>query len=521
MGKPLSNESFFLVLVLSGFAVIGFIRDVSKTQVSILFPYQILLIIFGAYWGIIVPHAEKWVEVLLTVSWPLLIIYCLKLASIVFEMPFLLCLGSGVTFLLFFSDQAATPPEAAIFTICLVSVCVFYLAFLILGKRGFSGDSGLFALGYLLAAISMIGKSKSLLLFGLLVPSMVIFYPLVLFSLILMISYLGNELYQSEGKERKISFKWMLPRERLIVLSGTVFLGLNFLVLLFLQAAYWYGYLALVILFGASLASFIKAFAKREPVALPEIGSRIKLLGYPLEVIDTAMVLDKVAAFLESPKGLFHILTADSLAILRATRDKSFSRIFHRASLVLPDGAGLLWAADFLGTPLHSRIPGVGLVSDLCRIAANRGWAVFFIGGRPGIAEKAVEKLVEKFPGLKVSGVNHGFFHEGSRDEESILKNLKKLRPDIVLVALGVPRQENFIQRLRDFTDKAVAVGVGGSFDVISGSIPRAPEIMQRFALEWLFRLWKEPKRFGRIMQIPWFVLAVIKAKWQEEEFVV
>lgn len=508
-----------LVLTVAGFVFLGMIRDFHRSQFKVLLPYQILLIIFGGYFEIIVYHDVRALSVIFTIIWPLMIVYCLKLASLVFEMPFLLCLGSGVTFLLFFPSQQTTPPWAEIFTLGLIVVSVFVLLFQLKDKRGFLGDSGLFALGYLLAAISMLGRSKTILVLSLLVPSMVIIYPFVLTCFLIMYSYLGNRLYLSDPKERKFLYRWTLSRGWLIFFSTTVFVCLNLLALFIRVQVSWYGYFALGLIFVVAIAAFVRTFARKYAEILPTIGSRISILEIPIDVVDSKNVIERVKQFLAEPQGLFHIITADSLAVFRAYREKSFKRIFQRASLILPDGAGLIWAADFLGTPLPSRVPGIALVDDLTGFAAENGSSIYFLGSKPGIAQKAALIMKEKHPKLVISGYHHGVFHEGSVIEDEVLEEISKKKPDVLFVALGVPKQESFIQKLRPMASGIVAIGVGGSFDVVSGNIPRAPEIMQRFALEWLFRLWKEPRRFSRILRIPRFVLAVIRAKWQEKDF--
>ena len=213
---------------------------------------------------------------------------------------------------------------------------------------------------------------------------------------------------------------------------------------------------------------------------------------------------------------MFHIVTADSLALVRAGEDERFRNSMRRAALVVPDGAGVVWAADFLGTPLPGRVPGVALVSQICETAGKTGWKVFFIGGKPGIAEQAAG-LLQKEHGVTVCGIEHGYFTPDSVEEETVLERIATAHPDIIFVALGVPRQEFFIARLRNCLKRGVAIGVGGSFDVISQTLPRAPYWMQRFGIEWLFRLWLEPRRFMRMLGIPLFVLQILRHKWNAD----
>ncbi len=510
-------EILGLVLVLGGLLILGRLYDEERLPFSVLFPYLLLLLIIGALCGLQVPAENRWVRLLLSLLWPLSVIFCLKLASVIEEMPPLLCLGSGLTFLLFFPTQQATPPWAVVLTLALVSASLVFLWRRYRGHVNLLGESGLYALGWLLAAVSMLGRSKSLLMFALLVPSMVVVFPFVLICMLILLSYVGNELYMLEAREES-AYRWSLPRKRLILLSGIVFLVLNFLLLLWDAEAGPFGYFALGMLLVLSLISFWRAFAGRERVRVPEIGSRISILGVPVSVQTTEGVVTWLKAEIAERKGFRHLVTADSLAIMRARRDERFRAIMERASLAVADGAGLIWAADFLGTPLPARVPGIGLVSEICRVAGNLGWKLYIVGSRPGVADKAVEVLRGRFPDLKPVGVHHGFFREASAEEDAVMADIRARNPDIILVAMGVPRQELFISRLRPLMTTGVAIGVGGSFDVISGTLPRAPVLMQRFALEWLFRLYKEPRRLRRMMAIPAFVLAVLRDKMKQTE---
>lgn len=522
-GIPFSPKALALGGVLFGFVLLGFIRDIWKTPWNVVIPYQILLIIAGAFFDIAVYHPVRWLEVALTILWPLVIIGCIKLASVIEEMPFLLTLESGLTFLLFFPNQQSTPLWAVIFTIAMIAMSATLLALFIGGKRDFLGDSCLMPLAYLTAAISMLGNSKSLLMFGLLIPSMVVIYPFALICFLIMSSFLGNELYQSDPQARQSNYRWILQRDRVIVLTGLVFLSLNFGVLLLMQNAAWYTYVGLGFLITGMFVSFFRVFARREsatPTTLPAIAtppaSRIRILNVTVDAVTPDAALDRIGQAVTSRNAFFHIITADSLALMRAQRDKGFASILERADLTVPDGAGLIWSADFLGMPLPGRVPGVVLVNDLCRRSAERGWSIFFLGSAPGRADQAALVLQKRHPGLVIAGTHHGFFAEGSEAEDHVLKIIAQQKPDIIFVAMGVPRQELVICRLRGMMQSGVAIGVGGSLDVISGVLPRAPVLMQRFALEWLFRLWKEPRRFRRMLAIPEFVLAVLRAKWQE-----
>lgn len=496
------------------FATLGFIRDVMRTSWTVMMPYLVLAAIAGAWSGITIDHPVRTMEVALTLGWPIITIFSLKLAELVFGMPALLSMVTGISFLLFFPGQSATSDVAPIFTPMLILPSLVVLGAGAAGQRFVLGDSGHFALGWLLAGISMIGRSKTLLLLGLLMPSAVLILPLAFVCLVILGSYLGNELYASDQSKRSRAFTWNLPRQRLVILAGLVFMSLNFAVLLYAGQAGFWGFIALAVLVTGVMISFARTFARKasRDEGSPKPG-RISLLGFPIDSLSRRDALARIDGWIRSGDGFRHLVTADSLAIDRARHDESFAGIMRQASLVMPDGAGLLWASDFLGTPLVERIPGVGMVEDLCRLAVDAKQSLYFIGAKPGIIDSAVELIGKRVPGMIVVGTHHGYFAADSEEETSVIEALLEARPRLLFVAMGVPRQEQFISKLRHVAPGMIAIGVGGSFDVISGRLPRAPAWMQKFALEWLFRLYKEPARFWRMVRIPLFVVAVLREK--------
>lgn len=518
-----SPETVALLAGTLACAILGFLHDLGLIAWRVLLPYLLFVFLGGAWAGVTVTPPSFPLGIALAVLWPIPIIISLYISSYIFGMPSLLCLGSGLTFLLFFSGQEATPAAAFPFTLSMIATPSLVLVSAALGRRLLLGSSGHLALGWLLAALSMLGRSKTLLGIGLLVPAAVLVLPPAFVSILILLSYLGNELYEPDPTRRHRSFVWNLPRRHLVLIAGLVFLTPNFAILLYASRSAAWGYLALAVLVIATLAWFIRILARpaaQEDHAPADSGSeavdkqkRITILGSPVDAISRQNALAQIAAWLGAGDGFHHLITADSLALERARHDRSFAQALSQASLVLPDGAGLVWAADVLGTPIVERIPGVGLVDDLCRLAADAHQSVYFVGARPGIIEVAVEQIQERIPGLSVAGTHHGYFAPDSAEEADVIRTILAAQPRLVFVAMGVPRQEEFIAKLRPVARGMIAIGVGGSFDVLSGRLPRAPLWMQRFALEWLFRLYREPSRFRRMLRIPVFVAAVLREK--------
>ena len=180
-------------------------------------------------------------------------------------------------------------------------------------------------------------------------------------------------------------------------------------------------------------------------------------------------------------------------------------------ALVVPDGAGTVWAARHLGHAMPERVAGYDLVQELLRRAPAAHRRVYFFGSAPGVAEKAKAKAERLYPGIEIVGVRDGFFSADMND--AIVADIRAARPDLLLVALGVPKQELWIHDRLAALGVPVAIGVGGTLDVMAGVMKRAPRWMQKAKLEWLFRGMLQPKRAGRLLALPKFVLKVHAAR--------
>lgn len=527
-GGVFSQQSF-LSLVTAAFllAFAGFLRDRQRFSYLSLVPWCGLIIVSSLFTA--TDAATGSFFVISAALWTLLIIFCLKIAALVYEMPFILLATSALTQFIYFSQNQFTQ-TAVLVNLALLTSSVLMLIYSSSGRRILIGSSGVFTAGFLLAAVSLLEGSGRLLIFGLFVPSMVILFPFALISGMIIASYFGNRLHHATVSERLYS--WSLRREKTVLFAGLFFMCLNFFALLVLIDAPNPTYFVLFLLFIISLFVFGATFARKDVTKDKTTASRIEILGMTVDAVLPPAVITRISAYLSATRptnadlaeidaderinSLFHIVTADSLALVRAGEDDRFKSSMRRAAMIVPDGAGVVWAADFLGTPLPGRVPGVALVSQICETAGKCGWKIFFLGGKPGIAQQAADSLQQKHS-IDICGIEHGYFKPDSAEEEAILERIACAHPDIIFVALGVPRQEFFIARLRNCLKRGVAIGVGGSFDVISQTLPRAPHWMQRFGIEWLFRLWLEPRRFMRMLGIPLFVLQILRHKWNAE----
>lgn len=204
------------------------------------------------------------------------------------------------------------------------------------------------------------------------------------------------------------------------------------------------------------------------------------------------------------------VVTLNAEMLYRAQTDKTLKDLLNQADLVVPDGYGVVWAGRQLGCPLPERVTGIDLMQALARRAAREKWRVYLLGAAPGVANAAATNLELKYPGLCVVGTQHGYF--GPDEVETVIRKIRAVYPDLLFVALGSPKQEFFIWAHRQELGALVAIGVGGSFDVLSGRLRRAPLFFQRLHLEWFYRFIQEPYRWRRLIVLPRFVLMVMAA---------
>ncbi len=251
---------------------------------------------------------------------------------------------------------------------------------------------------------------------------------------------------------------------------------------------------------------------------------RIHILGLPVDAITYDEWLDLIEQWIDSPlpategspggKGeaigvmARHICTINPEFIMIAQSDVNFFNILSRADLCVPDGVGLLWAARHLGQPLPERVTGSDGVPRIAERVAQKGWRLFFLGAAPGVADKAAQALRARYPGLQVVGTYSG--SPAPEEEDAIVGLVNAACADILFVAYGAPEQDKWIARNLPRLRVNMAMGVGGTFDFIAGVLARAPLWMQRLGLEWLFRLYLQPWRIGRMMRLPRFVVAVL-----------
>lgn len=204
------------------------------------------------------------------------------------------------------------------------------------------------------------------------------------------------------------------------------------------------------------------------------------------------------------------VVTINPEMIDNAVKNPDFAEIINNAELVIPDGIGVELGLRILGYNVK-RIAGIEFSHKMIEKCAKNNQSVALIGAKPEIVEKAKENLMKEFPSLYITYMHDGYF----KDDEKIIDELKIRQPRLVLCALGSPKQEEFILKAKSLLPEALFIGVGGSFDVWSGEVKRAPKIYQKLGLEWFYRTVVDPKRFKRIFPtLPLFVLKVLKERF-------
>lgn len=201
-----------------------------------------------------------------------------------------------------------------------------------------------------------------------------------------------------------------------------------------------------------------------------------------------------------------YVVTPNPEIVMACREDPEAREAVEAASLVLPDGIGIVYGAKILGRPLPEKVPGADFALGMFARMAASGRSVYLLGAKPGVAETAGQNLQERFPGLVIAGAADGYF----QDDGPVIDAINAAAPDMLLVCLGAPKQEKWMYRNRDKLRVRLMAGLGGSLDVYAGVVERAPETWQKLNLEWLYRLKQDPRRIGRMMKLPHFMVCVI-----------
>lgn len=226
---------------------------------------------------------------------------------------------------------------------------------------------------------------------------------------------------------------------------------------------------------------------------------RVEVLGVEVDRLDMDGTVARCADLIERGQYVQQV-SINTAKLVSLERDPELRRIINGCGLINADGQGVVLASRLLGRPLPGRVPGIDLMHRLLALAEERSYRVFVLGARPGVLERAVQRLRAAHPGLVIAGTQHGYFEDS--DADAVCDRIRDTRADIVFVAMSSPRKEYFLGDHGPALGASLVMGVGGSIDVVAGVTRRAPVAMQRLGLEWLFRLVQEPRRLaGRYLR--------------------
>jgi N-acetylglucosaminyldiphosphoundecaprenol N-acetyl-beta-D-mannosaminyltransferase len=237
-----------------------------------------------------------------------------------------------------------------------------------------------------------------------------------------------------------------------------------------------------------------------------------KILGIRIDNVIFQEAMAKITAFLMVDE--FHMIaTVNPEFIVAAQKDEAFKEILNSTDLNVPDGVGLKYASWFFGEKIGGRITGVDLTWEICKLAAEKGYSIYFLGGAEGVAEKAISRIKLVHPKIKIAGFASPLVSAAGEAENNteVINTINESQADILLVALGAPKQEKFLSSNRAILTSKVGMGIGGTFDYIAGVVPYAPKWVRSVGLEWFYRLFTQPKRWKRIFTaviiFPWLVV--------------
>ncbi|MEG1108661.1 MAG: WecB/TagA/CpsF family glycosyltransferase [Oscillospiraceae bacterium] len=235
---------------------------------------------------------------------------------------------------------------------------------------------------------------------------------------------------------------------------------------------------------------------------------RTAVLGVGFDSLTMQEATSKAMSLIESKSGGY-VVTPNPEIVMLCRENSELAEAVENAALVLADGIGIVKGAQILGTPLPQKLPGIDFAQELFGLMAQKQMSLYLLGGKPGIAEKAAETILSGYSGIKILGTGDGYFS----DDTAVIEKINACSPDLLLVCLGAPKQELWMQKNAPQLKVGLMAGLGGSLDVFAGEVERAPEKWQRLGLEWFYRLLKEPSRIGRMAKLPLFVFAVFGQK--------
>jgi N-acetylglucosaminyldiphosphoundecaprenol N-acetyl-beta-D-mannosaminyltransferase len=236
----------------------------------------------------------------------------------------------------------------------------------------------------------------------------------------------------------------------------------------------------------------------------------VPIFGIRVSKVDMSATVSYLTEAVQDRKP-HQVITANPIMVMQALDDPAYMNIMKSAELVVPDGTGVVWAANHCHQPVAERVAGFDLLHELLGQGGKYNWKVYLLGSTSEVIQETARRLQLQYPGLIIAGYRDGFF--GPKEDEAVISGILEASPDLLFVARGADSQEPWIAKYKERLGVPVMMGVGGSFDVISGKSRRAPKAFQKMRMEWLYRLLKEPTRYKRMLALPKFALKVMREK--------
>lgn len=239
--------------------------------------------------------------------------------------------------------------------------------------------------------------------------------------------------------------------------------------------------------------------------------SSVSVLGVRVDRLTQQQFLQHIASMLKQARqhsSCQQIITVNPEFVMAAQQNAAFRQCINEAALVMPDGVGIVLAARYLGRPVPERVTGVDTLVEIAKLCASSGYRLYLLGAAPGVAEEAGQRLQQLCPGLQIAGSYAG--SPAPDEEDAIIERIQAAQADVLCVAYGAPAQDLWIYRNLHRLPVALAMGIGGAFDFLTGRQQRAPQAMQKIGMEWLYRLYREPWRWRRMLALPRFAGQVL-----------
>ncbi|MDF2927456.1 MAG: N-acetylmannosaminyltransferase [Paenibacillaceae bacterium] len=237
---------------------------------------------------------------------------------------------------------------------------------------------------------------------------------------------------------------------------------------------------------------------------------KVNIFGVPISKLGFRETIQVLADAVESRKP-HQVITANPIMVMAALQDPGYMQLMKQAEFIVPDGAGVVWAAGYVGNPVAERVPGIEIMQEMVKLAEERSWKVFLLGASREVVEAAAAELKKQHPRLQLAGVRDGYF--GADQDHQVIEEIRAANPDMLFVGRSADKQEPWIARYKEELGVPVVMGVGGSFDVLSGKLKRAPKLFRQLRMEWFYRLLQEPYRYKRMLILPRFAMKVIREK--------